>query len=244
MTKQHVQLPKNDTNNEITPKDKLIYLNIRRHMNRDSKQAYPSLATICKESGASINTVRKSIKVLEENNYITISKQGKKNIYHFNETKSFEPFSYEFLDNPNLTFLEKSYIVATQQFMNKDVKGYGVTSYTNKELSEMINMPESTVSKTNRTLEQKNYLTTLKNKKLDSEYKCTTSTKIFNLEELGQAVIWFLQKTYNKVQDHDIKVQEHDDKLKHLENRVAAQDKLIAKLMAERKPEELKIILE
>ena len=123
--KQHVQLPNNMGNSDITPKDQLIYLSIRRFMNNKSKIAFPSLEKIKEVSGASINTIRNSISSLEEKEYIKVFKRGRGQEYHFNELKAFEPFSYEFLDKPDLTFTEKSYIVASQQFMFKDVEGFG-----------------------------------------------------------------------------------------------------------------------
>jgi hypothetical protein len=40
---------------------------------------------------------------------IEIKKEGRKNIYKFlNFKDGFEPFSYEFLDKKDLTFLEKA----------------------------------------------------------------------------------------------------------------------------------------
>ena len=59
MNKQHVQLPNNSL--DLEPKDKLVYLCIRRYMNKNTKKAFPSLQTISNVSGASIPTIRKII---------------------------------------------------------------------------------------------------------------------------------------------------------------------------------------
>ena len=45
----------------ITPQDLLIYLSIKRYMNSKTKEAFPSLLTISRMAGASINTIRKCV---------------------------------------------------------------------------------------------------------------------------------------------------------------------------------------
>ena len=232
VSKQHVQLPNNmGLETDLTPKEQLIYLSIRRFMNNKSKIAYPSLAKISEVSGACVSTVRSSIAKLEEKDYLKVVKKGKAQEYHFNELKAFEPFSYDFLDNSDLTFTEKSYIAATQQYMYKDIEGIGKVSYSNKELAGKINMPESTISKTNRSLERKNYLTIVKNEARDIETGCKTDTKIFNLNKLGQAIIWVLQ-------NHEERIEQNSEDIKYLKEENIAmkkqmeeQQKLINKLL-------------
>ena len=232
VSKQHVQLPNNmGLETDLTPKEQLIYLSIRRFMNNKSKIAYPSLAKISEVSGACVSTVRSSIAKLEEKDYLKVVKKGKAQEHHFNELKAFEPFSYDFLDNSDLTFTEKSYIAATQQYMYKDIEGIGKVSYSNKELAGKINMPESTISKTNRSLERKNYLTIVKNEARDIETGCKTDTKIFNLNKLGQAIIWVLQ-------NHEERIEQNSEDIKYLKEENIAmkkqmeeQQKLINKLL-------------
>ena len=65
--KQHVQLPNNMTKSgELSPKDLLVYVTIKRHLNSTTKECFPSLDTIVKESGISKPTVRKSIELLKK----------------------------------------------------------------------------------------------------------------------------------------------------------------------------------
>lgn len=232
--KQHVQLPNDMENSDLTPKDQLVYLSIRRFMNNKSKIAFPSLSTLSKISGAAINTIRESIKSLEEKKYLKVVKKGRGQEYHFNELKAFEPFSYDFLDNPNLTFTEKSYIVATQQYMFKDVEGVGKVSYTNKELSEKINMSEATISRTNQSLIRKNYLTIIKNESNEIETGCKTDTKLFNLNELGQAVIWMLKNHEERINQNTDDIQLLKDRINKLEEKEREKDKLIEKLLKDR----------
>lgn len=202
--KQHVQLPNGMTLDEdITPQDLLIYVAIKRFMNKDTKEAFPSLTTIAQKSGASIPTIRKSIKKLQ-GTYFEVIKRGRSQSYLFDKKyKKFEPFSYDFLDKDDLTFTEKAYIIASQQYMFKDNEGVGKISLTNSELSEKINMPEATISKCNRSLSSKDYLSIIRCSKQDSESGTLLQEKIFHLDELGQAVIWALQNHETRIQNNE-----------------------------------------
>ena len=142
---------------DLDPKDKLIYIAIRRYMNGRTMEAFPSYATITKDTGAAAKTIKKCVDNLIREGYLETRRRGKYLIYKFNNNKRFEPYSYDFLDNPNLTFTEKSYIVASHQYMFKD-GNEGKIQYSNKELSSLIHMPEATISNCNRSLEAKCYL--------------------------------------------------------------------------------------
>lgn len=187
---QHVQLP-NDMVPLLEPQDLLVYVSLKRYMNNETKESYPSLQTIADNCGASIPTIRKRIKNLEDKRYIETRKEGRKKYYKFLKYTNFEPFSYEFLDNQNLTFQEKAYQLAAQQYQFKE-DGYGKLSLTNKELSEKINMPESTISKCNRSLMNKGYLDIVQTRKQNSGI--IIKEKFFHLDEFGQAVVFELQK--------------------------------------------------
>lgn len=232
--KQHVQLPNDMAQDGLTPKDQLIYLSIRRYMNDQSRKAYPSLETISSVSGASINTIRSTIKKLVEKGYFTIEIEGRKHIYHFSEHKGFEPFSYEFLDKKDISFTAKAYLAASQQYMYTDIKGYGKISKTNKDLSEMINMPESTISKCNRELERKQYLTIIKNCSVDSVSGCHTNTTLIELNKLGQAIVWGLKDHEERISQNTEEILNIKESVEDLKNKLDARDKLIDKLLRER----------
>lgn len=159
--KQFVIYPHNSNEEEqpnLTPKDKLIYLAIRRYMDNDTLEAYPSYEKIKNDTGAVPRTVKGCVDNLVREGYLETRKEGRKIIYKFNNKKKFECFSYEFLDRKDLSFTEKSYIVATHQYMYDQNNGTKTISFTNKELSEKINMPLSTIGKCNRSLEEKGLL--------------------------------------------------------------------------------------
>ena len=195
------------TTKDLTPKDLLVYVSIKRYMNKDSLECYPSLDKIVEVSGVSKPTVRKTIDKLSELKYITVSKSGRKNVYKFSPYKNFEPFSYEFLDRKDISPDEKALIIAEQQFMFKDIDGLGKISYSDTELSEKINMSYNTIVKYHRSLEQKGYITTVKTKAKDSETGIAVNEKIFHLDELGQAIIWTLQKHDEEIKDLKIKTE-------------------------------------
>lgn len=181
------------TQPDLDPKDKLIYLAIRRYMNRKTMEAFPSYARITEDTGAAAKTIKKCVDNLVKEEYLETRKDGRKIVYKFNNKKQFEPFSYDFLDKPDLTFTEKSYIVATQQFMFKNKETLeGNISFPNNKLANLINMSPATISRCNHSLEKKGYLE-----------GASDSTKRFQLRELDQMIIWKLQQQENRLDVHE-----------------------------------------
>lgn len=201
MSKQHVQLPNNMIKKDgLEPKDLLIYANIKKYMNNETRECFPSFVTISKDSGYSINTIRNSITLLVSNNYISVRREGKKNIYKFNPYKNFEPFSYDFLES-NLEANEKAYILAHQQFFIKDKQGLGKTTYTNEEIAEKLNISPRTVSRLDTSLVRKGYLDIVKTNSKDPVTGVYINEKFFHLDELGQAIIWKLQQHEEDIEE-------------------------------------------
>lgn len=223
---QHVQVPNNMGNSNLDPRDQLVYTIIKSHDN-PQHECFPSLQTLSKESGASINTIRDSVKRLKSADYIKTELVGRKTKYTFNEYKKFEPFSPDFIKRGDISFTTKSYLIATQQYMYKDVENVGKLSLSNVNLSKEINMPESTIRKCNAELVSKDYLTILKNENRDLQTGCKTETKIFELNKLGQAIIWTLC-------DHEDRIQQNTDDINILKKRLDEQAKLIEALLKER----------
>ena len=202
---QYVIYPHNGNSepiNGLTPQDKLIYLAIRRYMNRETMESFPSYATITKDIGAAAKTIKKSVDNLVNEGYLDTRRDGKKIIYKFNNKKQFEPFSWEFLDKPDLTFIEKSYIVAAQQYMFKENEE-GKISYKNSELSKLINMTESTISRCNHSLERKGYLE-----------GASELVKKFQLRELDQLFIW-------KFKEQDERIDKNTEDIAEIKRKLA-----------------------
>lgn len=157
-------------------------------MNNGSKECFPSLDTIVKRSGISKPTVRKAIDLLKKEKYISVRTQGRSNIYKFNSHKFFEPVSQEFIES-DLDPALKAYIAASQQSMFKDQEGYGKISYSDKQLSGIINLDPRTIAKYDKQLEEMGKLTILKINKKDSITGLKETEKIFHLDELHQSII-------------------------------------------------------
>lgn len=200
--KQHIQLPNNMTKkNGLEPKDLLVYATLKKYMNNITKECFPSLTTLSKDSGYSINTIRSAITLLEAENYISVRKDGRRNIYKFNPHKNFEPFSYDFLECNTLEANEKAYILAYQQYLIKDQVGFGKTTYTNEVIGEKLNISARTISRLDKSLMQKGYLNLVKTQTKDPETGLFLNEKFFHLDELGQAIIWTLQKHEEDIEE-------------------------------------------
>lgn len=200
-SKQHIQVPNNmTTSGELSPKDLLVYTTIKSHMNKLTKSCFPSLSTIAKESGISRPTVIKSIESLKKSGYISVKIDGRKNVYTFSSYKNFEPFSMDFLKleiNANI----KAFLIATQQFMFKDIKGFGKISYSDTELSKIINIDRHTIAKYSKELEEKGLLTTFKTNTRDPITGLQINEKLFHLDDLGQMIIWELINQKETIED-------------------------------------------
>lgn len=195
---------------DLDPKDKLIYIAIRRYMNKSTLEAFPSYATITKDTGAAAKTIKKCVDNLVKEDYLHTRRDGRRLIYVFNNKKQFEPFSYDFLDKPELSFTEKSYIVASQQYMFKD-SNEGRIEYSNKELSILIKMPEATISKCNRSLERKGFLS-----------GASELAKRFQLRELDQLFVWKFKEQDERIDKNESDIADLRKEIEELKKENAA----------------------
>lgn len=204
---QHVQVPNNMTKDlEVKPKDLLVYACIKKYMNKKTKEAFPSLETISELSGLSIPTIRKSINILKKYNYLTVRKEGRKNVYKFNPYIKFEPFSYEFLEKKDLGPTTKGVLLGAQQKMFKD-NGFGKISLSDSELAKHLNISTKTLYRVNRELVSKGYLDLIKLNVKDPETGLFINEKLYHLNELEQAIVFTLQNHENRLDknEQDIK---------------------------------------
>ena len=200
-SKKHVQLPNGLIKiDSIVPKDLLIYLAIKRFEDWNTHTAYPSLKEVSKLCGCTEKTVAESIKRLVASDYLKVEKYKRGKKYTFKKYKNFEAFSLEFLDREDLSFTEKQYLAAQQQFLIKE-DHLGKTTYSSYEMSSKINMSPSTIQRCDRSLMAKEYLTIVSTNIRDSETGLLKKEKIFNLEKFGQAVVFVLQ-------NHEMSIQE------------------------------------
>lgn len=199
---RHVQVPEieNLKLKNLKPKDLLVYAAIAKFKNQQTQAAYPSLKTISEEVGMTAPTILKSIKALEAADLITVEERtGTSSIYHFAPYEKFQGFSYEFLNKHDLSNIEKSYIISIQDklFLNESNRT-GTTSYTNQELSQTINMDQRTISKIDKSLQNKGILELVKINTIDPETGLMVNQKVFNIDEFANGVVFEL---HNQKQD-------------------------------------------
>lgn len=201
---RHVQVPNNMCiEHGLEPFDLLVYATIKRFMNQETKEAYPSIATIKSMIGCRSDKVRESIRKLN-GKYFGVYYKGKKAVYVFSKQyKCFEPFSYEFLDRKDLTSTEKAYIISIQQFMFKDIKNYGKVSFSNTDLEKLINMPSWEIRRHDRALQEKGFLELIKTKNRDFTTGLPLMEKLFDMQSLGQQIIWKLCANAKRVRENN-----------------------------------------
>lgn len=199
-SKQHVQLHVEHYSN-VRPNDLLVLANIKRHMNKHTRKCNPSMQLIAKQSGFTIPTVQASIKRLELLKEIIIHRSANKaNIYEFPIKTEFEMYSFEFLDNPSLSKDEKAYLIGFQSCAVKNKAGFMGTTYTNKQISEMINMSERKIKSINKSLRQKGIF---------SEITCLSTTeagfnkvmKTIDMNLIGQAIVYLNDQVNNNTKE-------------------------------------------
>lgn len=224
LNKHHVQVPNDMTeqNTYLKPGDILIYATIKRHMDKETKTCYPSLETISKESGASINTVRASIQNLVNAEYIEVTPKGRGKLYRFLKWDRFEPFSYDFLDNQKLSFKEKAYILATQQYMfKKEETQDGIITYNNIELSKRLNISPSTISRLDSALQAKQILNINTLSQRDQETNLPIKEKVFHLSKVEQAIVFILGNHEKRLKDTESKVENNTNEIDLLKKQIA-----------------------
>ena len=206
---QFVILPKKEVGDQLQKYEILIYVAIRRYMNKNTMKAYPSLDRIQKDTGVSKATIIKIIKNIINKGYMQQeSKKGVGTIYTFNNEKSFEPFSYEFLDNENLTKAEKLQILCTQQYMFKE-NGIGKISYSDNELAEKTGLNRNTIAKTNQSLVQKGFATQVSLATRDPKTGLINKETMYHLDEIGQAIVF-------KLKEHDDRIVKNEEDIESL----------------------------
>lgn len=228
MEKKHqfFMLPSKMTEeSELKPSDLLVYLYLKSYDN-PQHECFPSFEKLQKRSGAAISTLRKCVSNLEDAKYIRIEKKGRSNYYYFEKPIKYEKFYKEFLDNPDLTFKEKAYVAATQQYMYKDITNEGKISIPNSELANKLNISESTVYRVNKELERKDYLHILKESKRNLETGCSEELKVFHLSKLGQSALWLIENNTEMIDSHE-------ERIEKLEKALESRDLLIEKMSKE-----------
>lgn len=259
---RHVRMPhKMDEGGKLEFQVKGLYMILKDFMNGETKQCWPSLQTLSEASELSIPTIRKYLKILEERGHIKISKKKvtrtgadakdvkrAPNVYTFNEDSElykngFEMFTHDFLTK-KIKFREKAACIALQEHMFKDGET-GVISSTNIELCDILGVSYNTFKSIKQNLLREKILTTTSSNAKDSVTGELKTQYFFDLDILGQAILY----NQNKIKEHDQKFEEHDQRFKEFEKRIAElekenrelrkRDKLLLKEVNEKEIKEL-----
>ena len=209
---QHVEVPQpKEKETSLKPFDYLVYANIRRYVNKDTMTCFPSLDTIADKCGSTIPTIRQSIKrLLKEKMFEAIIRTGQSTMYKFsNLLDGFEMFTSEFLDSEELTPEEKAYLIGLQakSYKNKDL---AITTYSNSELSSMLNISRKSIIKYNKSLREKEIMSELQTSVKDTETGLCKAAKVIDLNQIGQAVLFINER----VDNHEERIQQLEKELK------------------------------
>ena len=229
LNKQHVQVPEMDLEKEgLETNDPYIYACIKRYMNSETMQAFPSIQTISQDSGFNKAVVLESIARLENAGYFkTVKEYGKSTVYVFNNYKYFQIFSYDFLDNTKLSPKGKAYLVASQEYILKfPNSGLGVIEFDSTRMAKALRMSLPTLRKREKELQEAGILSLVPSKQkellcIDGKQIINTGLNLFyrvyNFEEFCNTLALKFQQTDNRLDEQDSKIEEVNTKIDKLE---------------------------
>lgn len=183
---KHTEIPQNFDWSQLEWCDQLVFAQIKRYMNKDTRTCYPSIVTLKEKTGLSSTFIKDAIRRLEEFGLLTItSRKGTSNVYYFPpETDQFEMFSDEFLDMDLPAKVKEYYMKLQKTLYDKDEK-FATTHYTDTQLAELTGLSKPTVKKYNMILENSGYMSTA-----ITPYKDEAGLAIremsFDMQKLGQ----------------------------------------------------------
>lgn len=189
----------NDKDNEdriLEKGDKVIYAAIRRYMNSESRECYPSISKIKEKTHCGQTRIYESIDRLIKAGFMTKTLKQLPNkktatFYYFPESefdKHFEKFTDAFLDM-KMPINIKEYYMDIQQYLYDQKSGIGKCAFSNAELAKRLGVSIPTVKKYNKYLIENGYLEEEATTKTD-EAGLIIYQKNFNLTNLNQAALW------------------------------------------------------
>ena len=194
---QHVQVPTKLRDNTNTMNIGEYYLYGCLKYFDGPKGCFPSQQKIHDISKLSIPTIKELAKSLASKGFITITKKGRSNYYEFAKYEKFQRYSMLFMKNNVLTPNEKMFLMYMQQYMYLDNTMHeGRISFTVDKMKEITSMSNRWIYNVLQSLTDKGLVTKLMNKSRDTETGCNTVTYIFDLDQIGQNLL-FKQVTKN-----------------------------------------------
>lgn len=205
---QHVEIPNELINlkrqGKLEQGDQVVFAAIKKYMNWDTRECYPSITTISKSLKCSRTKVLAAIDRLCENGLIQKKNNGKgsSNSYLFVRTEFdnfFEMFTESFL-KIDMPLNVKEYYMGIQQFLYGKDSGVGRCTLSNSTLSEKLGISKLSVKKYNTYLIEHGFLEEETTSKKD-ESGFPVIQKNFDLTSLQQAELWARAVTQQVIQN-------------------------------------------
>lgn len=194
---QHVEIPNElislKRQGKLEQGDQVIFAAIKKYMNNETRECFPSITTIAKTLNCSRTKILSAIDRLCSCNLLQKKSNGPgiHNTYVFVRTEFdnfFEMFTEDFL-KIDMPLNIKEYYMGIQQFLYGKETGIGKCSFSNTKLAEMLGISPLSVKKYNTYLIENNYLEEETTNKTD-ESGLPVVQKNFNLQSLNQAALW------------------------------------------------------
>lgn len=194
---QHVEIPNElislKRQGKLEQGDQVIFAAIKKYMNNETRECFPSITTIAKTLNCSRTKILSAIDRLCSCNLLQKKSNGPgvHNTYVFVRTEFdnfFEMFTEDFL-KIDMPLNIKEYYMGIQQFLYGKETGIGRCSFSNTKLAEMLGISPLSVKKYNTYLIENNYLEEETTNKTD-ESGLPVIQKNFNLQSLNQAALW------------------------------------------------------
>lgn len=193
---QHVEIPNElislKRQGKLEQGDQVIFAAIKKYMNNETRECFPSITTIAKTLNCSRTKILSAIDRLCSCNLLQKKSNGPgvHNTYVFVRTEFdnfFEMFTEDFL-KIDMPLNIKEYYMGIQQFLYGKETGIGKCSFSNTKLAEMLGISPLSVKKYNTYLIENNYLEEETTNKTD-ESGLPVIQKNFNLQSLNQAAL-------------------------------------------------------
>lgn len=193
---QRVQIGKELIESEDLDKYSLyLHLVLSIYADKDTRQCFPSLDTLAKDTKASKTTVTKRLNNLQDKGYITILNRGRKgNLYTLIKPpkllKDKEEFTIEFIKREDLTIEEKIFFICTASKTSKN-ENTGIGEIKNVSVNKLAKWCGMSWGSTNKIINSLIQKSTIKfDKDLMIDY-----TKI------GQAMLFMVAQIQENTED-------------------------------------------
>lgn len=198
---KHNMNDKKDLENEdkcINFVDRAVYVYLRKFMNKDTYTTFVSLDKISRDFGLTRPTVTKSIEKLIDQGHLLKGKRGRGYEYYFTDKnpKKFEMISYELL-NKDIPPKLKAFCISMQEYMSDKETGIGICKYNPSEMSKNLGMSYNSYKKYVGECKKWGLISGDFNSFIDLKDKPLE----FNLETLGQAILFVNKKADKNTED-------------------------------------------